>query len=63
MEGVVQRLPTVQLMPAPSEDTMINELENWRASLGSGFRGDSCINGYGILSIGRLSRIICVMIL
>ena len=56
MKDVVQRLPTVQLMPAPSEDMMISDLEIWRSNLPSDYRRDSCINGYGMISIERQLR-------
>ena len=54
MEAVKRRLPSVILMPAPSENQMIEDLQNWRQSIRENFsisldtvRVDSCINGYG----------------
>lgn len=52
MQLVQQRLETVELMPADSEDEMVNQLLAWRSASDSnstnGNRVDSCINGYGM---------------
>ena len=52
MKSVQRRLDTVELMPADSEDQMVNELLAWRNANNNestnGDREDSCINGYGI---------------
>lgn len=50
MEHVKRRLPSVQLMPAQSEQIMIDNLLNWRRGSDGNFTRDrevSCINGYG----------------
>jgi len=54
MEAVKRRLPSVILMPAASENEMIEDVRNWREDIRRNFsisldnvRIDSCINGYG----------------
>lgn len=55
MRYVKKRLPTVQLMPAPSEEQMISNLVNWRAdsSVNASLSRieDSCVNGFGMVSV------------
>ena len=52
MRAVQRRLDTVELMPAASEDQMVNQLLAWRNANNNdstnGNRVDSCINGYGM---------------
>lgn len=53
MELVRQRLPTVQLVPAASEDSMIDNVRTWRndddVNVTISRIGDSCINGFGMV--------------
>ena len=53
MEAVRRRLPQVELMPAQSEENMIEDVLIWRkeGSPLSTEREESCINGFGIVSM------------
>ena len=62
---VRERLPSVELRPASSEDQMINQILTWRDSNDINKRlGDSCINGFGLLAtlLSNCQYIMCHMI-
>ena len=48
---VSERLPSVLLRPANSEDQMISQILTWRDSGNVNERTeDSCVNGFGLLA-------------
>ena len=59
MGNVMSRLRWVKLMPAPSENQMIDDLRAWRknSAIITG-REDSCINGYGRVTSLRISYVL-----
>ena len=52
MEAVRRRLPQVELMPARSEENMIEDVLIWRQNnVSITNRIGSCINGFGMVSM------------
>ena len=61
MNNVKSSLLSIELMPAPSENEMIEILRDWRTNPNISTRLDACINGYGRVTSVCISYVLWIL--